>query len=454
MSALFFVLAAGLVVLALGLVAPPLFWPPRGSAAEGGGDEEARRRENIAAARRRMRELRARRGRGEISEEDFSESRAEIERALLDDLAAESESRVEKIARGRGDLEGGGDSKAYSVERPAVGGFRGIWTAAILCAALPVAAGGLYLHLGAPQAISGAAPVAAAPSMDVAIAALQGRLEADPADSAGWVLLARSLATVGRFSEAAEAYSRAGALVGGDADILAGEAGARARAAGRFTGEVLDLLGRALEADGGNATALWLSGLAAAERGEHRAAADFWRRALPGVGDAEEKEQLRRLIAQAESGLVDSEAGEGEEGAGVEDGRAGVEEGGVGVEEGGVGVEEGGVGVEVGVSLSPELSADSGDVVYVFARAVSGPRIPLAAVKRGAGELPFVLTLTDEMAMTPELKLSQFEEVDIVARISRGGDARAAPGDLVGEVKKVSVRGGGRVGVVIDRRVE
>ena len=447
MSALFFVLAAGLVVLALGLVAPPLFWPPRGSAAEGGGDEEARRRENIAAARRRMRELRARRGRGEISEEDFSESRAEIERALLDDLAAESESRVEKIARGRGDLEGGGDSKAYSVERPVVGGFRGIWTAAILCAALPVAAGGLYLHLGAPQAISGAAPVAAAPSMDVAIAALQGRLEADPADSAGWVLLARSLATVGRFSEAAEAYSRAGALVGGDADILAGEAGARARAAGRFTGEVLDLLGRALEADGGNATALWLSGLAAAERGEHRAAADFWRRALPGVGDAEEKEQLRRLIAQAESGLVDSEAGEGEEGAGVEDGRAGVEEGGVGVE-------EGGVGVEVGVSLSPELSADSGDVVYVFARAVSGPRIPLAAVKRGAGELPFVLTLTDEMAMTPELKLSQFEEVDIVARISRGGDARAAPGDLVGEVKKVSVRGGGRVGVVIDRRVE
>ena len=447
MSALFFVLAAGLVVLALGLVAPPLFWPPRGSAAEGGGDEEARRRENIAAARRRMRELRARRGRGEISEEDFSESRAEIERALLDDLAAESESRVEKIARGRGDLEGGGDSKAYSVERPAVGGFRGIWTAAILCAALPVAAGGLYLHLGAPQAISGAAPVAAAPSMDVAIAALQGRLEENPADSAGWVLLARSLATVGRFSEAAEAYSRAGALVGGDADILAGEAGARARAAGRFTGEVLDLLGRALEADGGNATALWLSGLAAAERGEHRAAADFWRRALPGVGDAEEKEQLRRLIAQAESGLVDSEAGEGEEGAGVEDGRAGVEEGGVGVE-------EGGVGVEVAVSLSPELSADSGDVVYVFARAVSGPRIPLAAVKRGAGELPFVLTLTDEMAMTPELKLSQFEEVDIVARISRGGDARAAPGDLVGEVKKVSVRGGGRVGVVIDRRVE
>ena len=337
MSALFFVLAAGLVVLALGLVAPPLFWPPRGSAAEGGGDEEARRRENIAAARRRMRELRARRGRGEISEEDFSESRAEIERALLDDLAAESESRVEKIARGRGDLEGGGDSKAYSVERPAVGGFRGIWTAAIFVRGAAGCGGGAVFAfaLALRRRFRGRRRLRRRLRWMSAIAALQGRLEADPADSAGWVLLARSLATVGRFSEAAEAYSRAGALVGGDADILAGEAGARARAAGRFTGEVLDLLGRALEADGGNATALWLSGLAAAERGEHRAAADFWRRALPGVGDAEEKEQLRRLIAQAESGLVDSEAREGEEGAGVEEGGGGVEEGGRELKRGG-----------------------------------------------------------------------------------------------------------------------
>ena len=339
--------------------------------------------------------------------------------------------------------------------RPVVGGFRGIWTAVILCAALPVAAGGLYLHLGSPQAISGAAPIAGggagAPSMDSAIAALRGRLEEDPADSAGWVLLARSLATVGRFAEAAEAYSRAGALVGEDADILAGEAGARAQASGRFTEKALDLLERALEADGGNATALWLSGLAAARRGEHRAAADFWRRALPGVGDAEEKEQLRRLIAQAESG---EGMGAEEGGASVEEERAGVEEEGVGAEEEGVGAEEGGVGVEVEVSLSPGLSADSGDVVFVFARAVSGPRVPLAAVKRGAGELPFVLTLTDGMAMTPELRLSQFEEVDIVARISKSGTPLASPGDLFGEVKKVPVSGGGRVVVVIDRRVE
>ena len=141
-----------------------------------------------------------------------------------------------------------------------------------------------------------------------------------------------------------------------------------------------------------------------------------------------------------------------EGGAGVEEEGVGVEEERVGAEEEGVGAEEEGVGVEV--SLSPGLSADSGDVVFVFARAVSGPRVPLAAVKRGAGELPFVLTLTDGMAMTPELRLSQFEEVDIVARISKSGTPLASPGDLFGEVKKVPVSGGGRVGVVIDRRVE
>ena len=441
MSALFFVLAAGMVALALALVAPSLFSPPRGAAAESGRDEEVRRRENIAAARRRMRELRARRERGEISEEDFSESRAEIERALLDDLAAESESRVEKTGRKREDSDADLDSVGMAGRRK--------WTAAIVCALLPIAAGALYLHLGEPRAILGAeqavgaggAGGAGAPSMDSAIGALRERLEDNPEDASGWVLLARSLATVGRFSEAAEAFSRAGALVGEDADILASEAEVRARAAGGdFSGVAERLLARALEADAENPTALWLSGLAATGRGDHRAAADFWRRALPGVEDPEGKAQLRQLIARAESesGLAESAPAESASAPAPTDS----------------GEEEGGAVLEVAVSLSPDLSADSGDVVFIFARAVSGPRIPLAAAKRGVGELPFVLSLTDAMAMTPQLKLSQFEEVDIVARISKSGTPQASPGDLYGEAKKVSVSDGGKIAVVIDRRVE
>lgn len=104
--------------------------------------------------------------------------------------------------------------------------------------------------------------------------------------------------------------------------------------------------------------------------------------------------------------------------------------------------------IEVAVTLDPALRERiaPGDTLFVFARAAQGPRMPLAIVRRQAGELPLTVTLDDSQAMAPNFRLSAFPEVSVGARISRSGNATAQPGDLQGAVAGVRV---GR-----DRRVE
>ena len=74
--------------------------------------------------------------------------------------------------------------------------------------------------------------------------------------------------------------------------------------------------------------------------------------------------------------------------------------------------------------------ANPDDTVYVFARAAQGPRMPLAVIRRKVSELPFSFSLDDTMAMTPDLKLSGFPQVVVVARISASGLANPQKGEL------------------------
>jgi cytochrome c-type biogenesis protein CcmH len=59
--------------------------------------------------------------------------------------------------------------------------------------------------------------------------------------------------------------------------------------------------------------------------------------------------------------------------------------------------------------------------------------MPLAVYRGKASELPVEVTLDDSMAMTPMMKLSGFQDVSVMARISKTGQAKPAPGDLYGE---------------------
>ena len=75
--------------------------------------------------------------------------------------------------------------------------------------------------------------------------------------------------------------------------------------------------------------------------------------------------------------------------------------------------------------------------------------MPLAILKRTVADLPISFTLDDSMAMSPQMKLSNFPLVVVGARISKSGNAMPQAGDLQGQVPPVKIGSGG-IELVID----
>jgi cytochrome c-type biogenesis protein CcmH len=100
--------------------------------------------------------------------------------------------------------------------------------------------------------------------------------------------------------------------------------------------------------------------------------------------------------------------------------------------------------------LAPE------DTLFIFAKAAGGPPMPLAAVRQPARDFPVQVVLDDSQAMMPALKLSNFHQIIVSARISKAGEVTAQAGDLQGASEPLTLDGGSQtqaVALVIDRVV-
>ena len=97
--------------------------------------------------------------------------------------------------------------------------------------------------------------------------------------------------------------------------------------------------------------------------------------------------------------------------------------------------------ISVQVGLAPELlkSTSPGDTVFIYAQALSGPKMPLAIVRKQVSDLTLTVSLNDTMAMMPNMKLSNFANVKLLARISKSGNAMTQLGDLIGFIESVAL---------------
>jgi len=406
-----FVAIAGLLAIgALAFVVLPLL---RRSSGRG----LSRNAINVAVYRDQLRELEADLRAGTLAQDQYDRARAEIEARLLQDVNPP-------------------DSTAQAA--------RSEVSAVAVAIAVPACALVVYLAVGNPQAILTAEAPPGTPhgvteeQVVAMVERLAARMRANPEDPEGWKILARSYAALGRFKEAADAYANAAARASDDAQLYADYADALAMAQGRtLEGEPEKLIARALEIDPANTKALALAGTIAFNRKEYAKAADYWERILAAVPPESETAQAARAnVAEARAlaggALAAPSAAAAAPAASTAPGSR----------------------VSGTVRIAPELAAKVAptDTVFVFARAAEGPRMPLAILRRQAGDLPIAFALDDSMAMTPAMKLSSFPQVVIGARVSKSANATPQPGDLQGFTAPVAL-GTERIDVVIDTEV-
>lgn len=105
---------------------------------------------------------------------------------------------------------------------------------------------------------------------------------------------------------------------------------------------------------------------------------------------------------------------------------------------------------KVSLSTNAQNTVLPTDTVFVFARAINGPPVPVAATQRRASELPFDFVLSDRQSISPDAMLSGFETVAVTARISRPGVATPALKDLKATSPEITVTSGDHINLIIE----
>lgn len=415
---MFWSLAAAMMLVALVIVMRPLF--RQKNALPVNSDQT-----NVALCRIRLAELDADVRNNTVTAAQAESIRKELERELLREIEKQATTvRSDSLPH-------------RQIQR---------WKSAVFVALfIPLSGICLYLWLGQPEMINlvahvTASPTATTPSIEEMIRRLELRLQQQPDDTEGWLMLSRSYMVLGRNEEAVTVLERLHQLASDDPDTLLQYAEALAMLNnGQLAGRPSELIIQALELDPENATGLLFAGMVAGEKEDFERAIGYWRQLLPYLeNDKQSLERVTQLINLAQEQIDSSNT----VATTLSEERTET-------------TNQSGKSVTVNIKLDHELGAEisPGDTLFVYAQALDSTPMPVAVIRRQAKDLPLNVLLNDTLAISPQHKLSDYEAVSITARISESGNAVPQSGDLTGIVDNVRVGQQAPVQIVINKQI-
>ncbi len=396
-----------------------------------------------------------------LSREQYNKSKQELQQRMLQDVSGHEQLTLNKNKK-----------------------FQNIALAAILTLGFPLAAIFLYLNIGDTRGLLPQAQLASVTQMDrsggtgigddmnghdfsAALENLIARLSSNPEDVEGWLMLARTYTAMERFTEASNTYAKLAELVPNNPQILSDYARALGlKNQGTLAGKPAELLYDALKIDPEFPPALALAGHAEFEQENYAGASAHWEKLLTTIPtDSPLAKSVKDSIAEAKllaMGTGKIQAAEqpvvhttssAKDNSSVETDHQPVAPE-TQLAQASSGTTANSTSVSGRVTLKPELAskASSSDTLFIYARAKTGPKVPLAILRLKVSDLPATFILTDDMAMMPTMKMSSFPEIVIEARISKSGQAVPASGDLQGFSESVKL-GYSDISIVIDRQI-
>lgn len=266
------------------------------------------------------------------------------------------------------------------------------------------------------------------------VEALKKQTDINPQDPETWYALGQSYVGLGQFDSAIAAFDKVIEIEGEHADLYGAKAQALYyREEQNITPDVQILIDKALALDEVDPSTNILLGMHNFTRQNYQQAISYWQKVIDSGRSSVNIEALKEAVGEAKNRV----------------GMTGQPSGNT--------VDVSGPQLNVSVSISDEILAKLSDgedkVVFIYAVPAEGGRMPVAAVKMMASDLPADIVLNDSKAMSPQMKLSDVSSVNVYAVVSKLGGAGIKTGDFKAELTDIKVLPNADVDLVIDAEV-